>query len=125
MSEDVQVRLAAVEARLQEVEALANLALRLLAVEKPVSALLQRYGASESQDRAVHGLLDDIAARADQGGIYAPSFSGFTSDLFRLFPTVRHNREFVAMLLDTLKLDRPTYQKLHTYVTDQGWPHWS
>ena len=51
---DLEARVAALESKLHEVEALANLALRLLAVEKPVAALLQRFGASESESLAVH-----------------------------------------------------------------------
>jgi hypothetical protein len=125
MSNDVEARLAALEARLDEVETLANLALRLLAVEKPVAALLRQFGANESQELAVHTLLDDVAARAEQGGMYLPSFRGFTTDLFARFPAVRNNREFVALLIDAMKVDRPTYQKLHDYAMKNGWPQWS
>jgi hypothetical protein len=28
------------------------------------------------------------------------------------------------LLLDTLKVERPAYRKLHAFVTVQGWPHW-
>ena len=45
----------------QELDALVNLALRLIAVEKPVSTLLERYGATEAEDLAVHALLDDLS----------------------------------------------------------------
>ena len=125
MTDQQEQRIAALESKVQELEALVNLALRLLAVEKPVSALLERYGATEAEDLAVHALLDDVATRAEQGGMYAPSFGGFTNALFDRFPTTRNNREFVALLLDTLKLDRPAYQKLHEYIAAQGWPQWS
>jgi len=37
-----QERIAALESKVQELETLVNLALRLLAVEKPVSAVLER-----------------------------------------------------------------------------------
>jgi hypothetical protein len=124
MTNDLEARVAALEAKLQEVEAIANLALRLIAVEKPVSTLLERYGATEAEDLAVHALLDDIAKRAEQGGMYAPSFGGFSNQLWESFPAIRGNREFVSLLLDTLKLDRPAYQKLHGYITTAGWPQW-
>src|SRR5262245_48522998 len=120
-----QDRIAALESKVQELETLVNLALRLLAVEKPVSALLERYGATEAEDLAVHALLSDMAARAERGGMYAPSFGGFVNDLSARFPSMRGNHEFVALLLDTLKVDRPAYQKLHTYMAQQGWPKWS
>jgi hypothetical protein len=121
---DLEARVAALEAKLQEVDAIANLALRLLAIEKPISSLLLRFGATAAQEMAVHALLDDIASRIGKGGLYAPSFSGFASDLFRCFPAVRNNREFVVLLLDTLRLDRPSYQAVQIYATEQGWPHW-
>jgi hypothetical protein len=124
MSND-QSRIAALESKVQELEALVNLALRLLAVEKPVSAVLERYGATEAEDLAVHALLSDMAIRAERGGMYAPSFGGFINDLSERFPSTRGDREFVSLLLDTLKVDRPAYQKLHAYISEQGWPQWS
>jgi len=117
-------RIAALEAKVHELEAMVNLALRLLAVDRPLSALLARYGASEVEDRAVHTLLDDVIKRIDAGGVYAPAFSGFLSDLVKRFPAARNDRVFVTLFLDTLKIERPAYQKLHAYATAQGWPHW-
>src|SRR5262249_11051551 len=109
------------EAKVEELDTLVNLALRLIAVEKPVSALLERYGATQAEDLAVHTLLDDVAKRAEQGGVYAPSFGGFRNEIDARFPIVRGDRQFVTLLLDTLKLDRPAYQKLHAYATAHGW----
>ena len=125
MADTQQDRIAALEAKVQELDALVNLALRLIAVEKPVSAVLERYGATEAEDLAVHTLLDDAATRAEQGGMYAPSFGGFATALWEAFPAVRGNRQFVGLLLDTLKLDRPAYQKLHAYIVEAKWPEWS
>jgi hypothetical protein len=122
MADDLERRVAALEARVQELDAMATLALRLLAIEKPVSALLEQYGATEAEDRAVHALLDDVANRAEGGGMYAPSFGGFEEELSERFPTARDNREFVSLLLDMPKRDRPAYQKLHRYISAQGWP---
>ena len=124
MSNEQQDRIAALESKVQELETLVNLALRLLAVEKPLSALLSRYGASEAEDRAVHALLDDVMKRIEAGGIYTPAFPGFLRDLAKCFPAAKDDREFVVLLFDTLKVERPAYQKLHTYVTVQGWPRW-
>jgi hypothetical protein len=125
MTDNQHDRIAALEAKVQELDALVNLALRLIAVEKPVSALLERYGATEAEDLAVHALLDDVARRAEQGGMYAPSFGGFVNELHARFPTVRGDRQFVELLLDTLSVDRPAYRRLHTYITAQRWPQWS
>src|SRR5262245_46481233 len=121
MGDTEQDRIAALEAKVEELDALVNLALRLLALERPLSALLARYGASEAEEHAVHALLDDVLKRADTGGIYSPSFAGFANDLVRLFPGAKEDREFVALLIDTLKVDRPAYQRLHAYATAQGW----
>lgn len=125
MADNHDARISALEAKVGELDALVNLALRLLAVEKPVSALLERYGATQSEDLAVHALLDDLERRAELGGMQAPSFGGFVGELFDRFPAVRGNREFVSVLLDTLKLDRPAYQGLHRYAASEGWPQWT
>lgn len=124
-SPEVDARLSALEAKVQELETLVNLALRLLSVQRPVSALLERYGATESEELAVQRLLDEVAVRAERGGLEAPSFPGFLHELDMKFPAIRGDREFVSLLLDTLRLDRAAYQKLHTYVTSHGWPLWS
>src|SRR5262245_56418355 len=122
MADNPQDRIAALEAKVQELDALVNLALRLLALGRPVSTLLERYGATEAEERAVHALLDDLSRRAEQGGVYAPSFGGFVNSLAERFPSTRGDREFVALLIDTLKLDRLAYQRLHAYTVAEGWP---
>src|SRR5262245_13331861 len=125
MAQTDQDRIAALEAKVQELDVLVNLALRLLAVEKPVSDLLKRYGATEADDLSVHQLLDDVALRAEQGGMYAPSFGGFVNELNDRLPAARGDRQFVALLLDTLRIDRPAYQRLHSDMMGNGWPQWS
>jgi hypothetical protein len=125
MADELERRTAALESKVQELETLVNLALRLLAVDKPVSALLERYGATAAEDLAIHALLDDLVTRVQKGGMYSPSFGGFENDLYERMPSVRGNREFVTLLLDMLKIDRPAYQKLHAYVTAAGWPQWA
>lgn len=125
MTDNQQDRIAALEAKVQELDSLVQLALRLLAIERPVSALLERYGANEADDVAVHAMLDEVARRAAQGGMYAPSFSGFVHELVQRFPAVRDDREFVKLLIDTLKIDRPAYRDLHAYMSAQGWPQWT
>src|SRR5262245_20176142 len=114
-SPEADARLSALESKVQELETLVNLALRLLSVQRPVSALLERYGATESEELAIQRLLDEVAVRAERGGIEAPSFPGFLHELEMKFPGIRGDREFVSLLLDTLRLDRAAYQKLHAY----------
>lgn len=123
-SPEPDARVSALEAKVQELETLVTLALRLIAVQRPVSALLERYGATESEELAVRRLLDEVAVRAERGGIEEPSFAGFLYELEMKFPAIRNDREFVSLLLGTLRLDRAAYQKLHAYVTSRGWPSW-
>ena len=80
MADSQESRIAALEAKVQELDALVGLALRLLAVEKPVAAVLERYGATESENLAVHALLDDMVKRTERGGMYTPSFGGFVGE---------------------------------------------
>src|SRR5262245_35829253 len=98
MADNHEERIAAVVAQIQELDALVNLALRLLALNRPVSALLERQGATEAETRAIHALLDDMARRVEQGGIYTPSFGGFVNELVQRFPAARGDREFIALL---------------------------
>jgi hypothetical protein len=63
---------------------------------------LGRHGATEAESLAVHALLDDVARRAEQGGLYAPSFAGFVNELVHRLPAARGDRQFIALLLDML-----------------------
>jgi hypothetical protein len=119
MSDDT--RLTALENKVQELEAMVTLALRLLALEKPVSALLQNFGADQAEELAVHAMLDDVARRAEQGGIYTPSRAGFEQELGQRFPKIRGNPGFVSLLLDALKVDRPSYRALHAFTVRERW----
>ena len=42
--------------------------------------------------------------------------------LAAIFPERRGDPEFAALLIDTLKLDRPAYRELHAFATSRGWP---
>ena len=121
MADDYEIRIAALEAKVELLETLMNASLRMSAADRPLSTLLTRFGASEGEILAVHALLDDVAKRAQAGGIYTPSFAGFLTDLVRVCPLAKHDRHFVVVLLDTLKLERPAYQDLHTFATARGW----
>jgi hypothetical protein len=125
MADDIDSRIAALEAKVHELEALVNLSLRLSAAEKPLSSLLTRFGATEAETLAVHALLDDVVKRVEAGGFYTPSFTGFLTDLVKVCPAARADREFVVLLLDTLKVERPAYQRLHAFALERGWPEWT
>jgi hypothetical protein len=117
--------LANLDARLQEVEALQALILKILSTTKPLDPVLEQYGATETQAQAFYRLLDDLAARArGQDEDNRPSFGYFELQVNEIFPQLRRNREFVQVILDTLKLERPAYRELHAYTAAQGWPTW-
>jgi len=119
------VTLANLDARLREVEALQTLILRILSTTKPLDPVLEQYGATETQAQAFYRLLDDLAARAmGQDEDNRPSFGYFELKVNEIFPQLRKNREFVQVILDTLKLERPAYRELHAYTAAQGWPSW-
>ena len=110
------------DARLREVEALQELVLRLLATTKPLDRVLEQYGATETQTRAVYTLLDDLASRMDGGEQDRPSYGYFEMQMGELFPALRGNREFLALVIDTLKVERPVYRTLHAFMSAHGWP---
>lgn len=114
--------IADLDARLREVEALQELVLRLLSTLKPLDRVLEEYGATETQMRAFYTLLDDLCARTRRGEQDRPSFSYFEMQMGDLFPALRGNRQFLSLLIDTMKVDRPAYQELHTYISAHGWP---
>ena len=121
---DDTLSLASLDARLREVEAVQQLMLRIMATTKPLDVLLERYGATATQEQAFYKLLDDLVARSKGRDREAPTFGFFTMQIGQIFPALKNDREFIGMVIDTLKLERPIYRELHDYVTANGWPSW-
>jgi hypothetical protein len=113
--------LADLDARLREVEALQELVLRLLSTLKPLDRVLEQYGATETQAGAFYALVDDLCGRMRAGEQDRPSFGYFEMQMGDLFPELRGNREFLSLVIDTMKIDRPAYRDLHAYITAHGW----
>jgi hypothetical protein len=122
---DVAARLADLDGRLREVEALQGLILRIMSTTKPLDAVLERYGATATQELAFYKLLDDLVVRARGREQDRPTFGFFEMQLSEIFPEHRHNREFTQLLIETLKLERPAYRELHDYTAALGWPSWN
>ena len=61
--DDLAAKIADLDARLSEVEALQALTLRIISTTRPLDALLAQYGASEAQQQSLYRLLDNLAVR--------------------------------------------------------------
>ena len=125
MSEpDVTTRLAALEAEIEELKAVQDLLLRLLSTTRPLSGMLEYYGATESTEQALYRYLDEMVEkiRGPQHG--HPTFSAFQVRIGGLFPQLRGDRQFMQLLIDTLKVERPAYAELYRYMQQHHWPVW-
>ena len=125
MAENHEERIAALETKVQELDALCNLALRLLALEKPISAVLERYARQKAKILPCTRSWRISPHARNVAACMPPSFAGSCTT----WRTGSRRRGDVwnssSSRLDTLKVDRLAYQKLHTYVTAQGWPQWT
>lgn len=114
-------KLADIDARLREVEALQQLILRILSTTKPLDSVLEQYGATQSQEQAFYRLLDDLVTRSKGREQDRPTFGYFRTQLGNVFPALRDDRQFMELVIDTLKIERPAYRALHGYMAAQGW----
>ena len=113
------------DARLREVEAVQLLMLRLLSTTKPLERVLEQYGATDTQERAFYPLLEDLVVRARGREQDRPTFGYFLMKVEDIFPSLRGDREFVEIVIDTLKVERPAYRELHAYMVANGWRRWT
>lgn len=123
-SGDLAGRVAELESRVEELVLIQNLLLRLLSTTRPLAKLLEQYGATESQEQALYGLLDRISERTRGPQRDLVTFGYFRKGVDEIFPDRRGDREFVQLLMDTLKLERPAYRALHGYMIANHWPAW-
>lgn len=116
--------LADLDGRLREVEAVQALILRLLSTRKPLDDVLEHFGATASQASAFYRLLDDLTARMRAREQDRPTFAYFQVQLGAILPALKGDREFVGLIIDTMKVERLAYRELHAYMRAQGWPDW-
>ena len=124
-SPDVAARLADLEARTREIEAVQQLILRILSTTKPLDTVLEQYGATETQARAFYKLLDELVNRARGREQDRPTFAYFQMQLENIFPSLRNDREFTRLVIETLKIERAAYRELSSYCAASGWPAWT
>src|SRR5262245_25747115 len=122
--QDLIARVVELESKVEELTLIQNLLLRIVSTTRPLAKLLEQYGATQSQEAALYALLDRIAERT--AGIQRDlvTFGYFRRGIEQIFPHRSDDREFVQLLMDTLKLERPAYRALHDYMIANGWPAW-
>ena len=101
-----------------------DLMLRLLSTARPLSSVLQSYGATESRERGLFRLLDELVENARGPTHLQPTFGHFKVRLGEIFPELRGDKQFVQLLIDTLRIERPAYRQLHAYMATHNWPVW-
>jgi hypothetical protein len=121
MTDDrAQERITALESKVEELELMVTAALRLLAAFKPLSHLLEQFGATEGEEAAVYALLDDMLRRMEGDARDRPTFAEFKGALSRLIPRHRSNPDFAELVLTTLAVERPGYQRLHDFLRGEA-----
>ena len=121
---DLAARVAQLETEMEELRVMHNLVLRLLSTSRPLARVLEQYGANETQEQALYRLLDRLNEKIRGPERDRTSFGVFKRGLFEIFGARNDEREFVQVLIDTLKIERPAYRELHTYMVSHRWPVW-
>ena len=121
---DPTARLAAIEAQIEELKSVQELLLRLLSTTRPLSKLLEYYGATDTKEQALYRLLDELVERIRGPKFREPTFGSFVQRLGEIFPDMRGDRQFVQLLMDTLRVERPAYRELHNFMVAHHWPVW-
>jgi hypothetical protein len=101
-----------------------DLLLRLMSTNRPLSRVLEQYGATETQEEAVYRLLDRAGERTRGEERDRVSFAYFRRGIGEIFPNRRDDREFIQLVIDTLKIERPAYRELYAYMMAHRWPVW-
>ena len=121
---DLAARVQQLEARVDELGTMQDLLMRLMSTTRPLSRMLEQYGATETQEEAMYRLLDRVAERTSWPERDLVSFAYFRRGVGEIFANRRDEREFIQLLIDTLKIERPAYRELHAYMMANRWPIW-
>lgn len=109
------------EARVAHLEMMQDLLFRLMSMTRPLSNVLEQFGATRTQEQELLKFLDELVERSRGPERSRPSRAHFEMHVGEILPALRGNREFLQLLMDTLKVERPAYRELHEYMTAQGW----
>jgi hypothetical protein len=122
MTEGGSDRLAELEAHVAQLEMIQGLLLRLMSITHPLSNVLSQFGANAAQEQQMLRLLDELATRArslDRNN--QPSFDEFQTRVSEILPALDGDREFLRLLIDTLRVDRAAYRDLHEFLVVHDW----
>ena len=72
----------------------------------------------------MYRLLDRVVERAAGPERDRVSFAYFRRSIGEIFPDRHDDREFIQLLIDTLRVERSVYRELHQYMMKEGWPIW-
>jgi len=109
------------EARVAQLEMMQDLLFRLMSMTRPLSNMLEQFGATRTQEQELLKFLDELVVRSRGPERNHPSRAHFEMHVGDILPSLRGNREFLQLLMDTLKVERPAYRELHDYMTVHGW----
>ena len=109
------------EARVAHLEMMQDLLFRLMSMTRPLSNMLEQFGATRTQEQELLKFLDELVERSRGPERNHPSRAHFEMHVGEILPSLRGNREFLQLLMDTLKVERPAYRELHDYMTVHGW----
>ena len=109
------------EGRVAQLELMQDLLLRLIATTRPLTNVLEQFGATDTQQQAMLKFLDELVMRVRGPERDRPSKAYFEMHVAEILPALRHDRDFHQLLIDTLKVERPAYRELYEYIVATGW----
>ena len=109
------------EARVAHLEMMQDLLFRLMSMTRPLSNVLEQFGATRTQEQELLKFLDELVERSRGPERGRPSRAHFEMLVGQILPALRGNRDFLQLLMDTLKVERPAYRELHEYMAAHGW----
>jgi hypothetical protein len=118
----VDERLTELEAHVAQLDMLQQLMLRLLSIMHPLSNVLVQYGANATEEQELLQYLDQLAERVHSLERKRPSLDEFQERVADIIPALRHDLEFLRLVIDTLRVERAAYRELHDYMLGEGWP---
>src|SRR5438874_13208927 len=112
----VDERLTELEAHVAQLDMLQQLMLRLLSIMHPLSNVLAQYGASATEEQELLQYLDQLVERVHSLERKRPSLDEFQERIADIIPSLRHDVDFLRLVIDTLRVERVAYRELHDYM---------